>query len=159
MTNNQPTHPVHLRPKQRRHRPHPLRQPQSRLRRLLLPRHHGHILEIRRRARFDPRARPRRPHDLPLQLGGRVGNPHHFDRAVHETETVNLDGGDVVGVRGDFGTELVFVRVYVQGRESGEGRVFQCDCFGYGDGVCWYIHSSSPSLLFFCHFQKALTGI
>lgn len=118
---NTPANPIRqfqIRPEQRCNRANTLCQPQSRLRRLLLSHRHGNLLEIRRRPRRHPRARTRRPHHLPLQLGRRLRNPHHFHRPLHSAESIYIDGGIEFGVWGDFGAELVCLCFYLSWGES-----------------------------------------
>lgn len=77
---------VRVRAEQRRDRSDALREPQSRLRRLLLAADHGHLRQIRRRSRGHPFCGARWHDNLPLRRCRVVGYPHHFHDAVYEAQ-------------------------------------------------------------------------
>lgn len=95
-----------IRPEQRRHRAHPLRQPLRRLRLLRLAPHHGHLLQICRGARRDPRTCSRGYDDFLVRRGGGEWVEDHCAGAVHDAQSVHLDSVYVCRVGRDFGAKV-----------------------------------------------------
>ena len=98
---------VRLRAEQRRDRAHALRQPQGRLRRLLLAAGHGDFREVRRGARRDPVGCVGRHDDFLVCRGCRVGYQDYCDDAVYEAQSVRAHGGAGVGLWRYDGADLV----------------------------------------------------
>ncbi|UKZ64926.1 uncharacterized protein TrAtP1_006131 [Trichoderma atroviride] len=136
----------HLCAEQRRHRPHPLRQPQSRLCLLLLPPRHGHLCKVRRCPRRHPLIRPGRHDHVPLLLSGRLWHRNRIARrALYSPEPLHPHRRSGPRLRRNLGADVFQPRLYLFGRKQVAPGLSRCHCSRDGDWLCRYgchVHDS-----------------